>query len=92
MKTKSTVVLPQDSQSFDIHNNNSQLVAVATNGSGGVATPAGANAFGSGLQPACSIEDAEETLDLDTDKKRYFGVQEDGNPILVKTDSLSQSM
>jgi len=49
------------------------------------------NAFGSGLQ-ASGVEDGEETLDLDTDKKRYLGVLEDGAPILVKADSLSQSM
>ena len=46
------------------------------------------NAFGSGLQGS-GVEDGEETLDLDTDKKRYLGVLEDGAPILVKADSLS---
>jgi len=33
------------------------------------------------------VEDAEETLDLETNK--FLGVVEDGPPILVKTDSLS---
>ena len=75
MKTKSTIVIPQN---FTLNESGSNL-----------ATNQDADAFGSGLQATSGVDDAEETLDLDTDKKRYLGVLEDGNPILVKADSLS---
>ena len=78
MKTKSTIVIPQN---FTLDESGSNL---ATN-----QDAADVNAFGSGLQATSGVDDAEETLDLDTDKKRYLGVLEDGNPILVKADSLS---
>ena len=76
MKTKSTIVIPQN---FTLDESGSNLETNQDD----------VNAFGSGLQATSGIDDAEETLDLDTDKKRYLGVLEDGNPILVKADSLS---